>query len=150
MLSRPSFYIFLIISVLAILIGIVLVIFIQFDRGYIATDTDENFKQLQKQIVEHSFQKNLENNQPAEKKETVKQLIEQVKQDDLASSLVQSGQQQTSTEKEIERIKTLNQRDYREPYRMPAYSDRGYAYEDYESYWLRNNPWSPYYQPDQH
>lgn len=150
MLSRPSFHIFLTISVIAILIGIVLVIFTQFDRGYIATGKDENFKQLQMQIVEHSFQESLENNQPAAKKETVKQLIEQVKQDDLVSSRIQAGKPQTSTQKDIERIRELNQRDYRQQYRTPANANGGYAYEDYESYWLRNNPWSPYYQPDQH
>jgi exopolysaccharide biosynthesis protein len=155
MKSRPIFPLFLTLSVVFILIGIVLVIFTQFDRGYVAIDSENGItieqKELIKQISQAAARVNLNDSQIKKEIKTdsdVLTLIEQVKLDDTLSVSTENKKSQTLTDQEMARINHLNQQsDTVQKTAMPApYSSN--AYDDYQSYWLSNNPWSPDYNPN--
>ncbi len=156
MISRPIFHIFLALTVFFIVIGIALVIFTQFDRGYTVIENESGIttkqNKLVKQISQAATRMSLSDAQIQNKAQTdsnVLTLIEQVKQDDTDSDNTDDEQSQTATDQELARIHHLNQQDYRllKPSIAKPYSS---AYDDYQRDWLRNNPWSPDYNPNRH
>lgn len=152
MISRSIFHLFLSLSVIIILIGMVLVIFTQFDQGYVATDHQNlvNAKQSElikeiSQAVTHSTPDATAVKNEVRSDNNVLTLIEQVKTDDSA---VDHEKSQTVTDQEINRINQLNQRDYRNPQPLPASPYSSNSYDDYQQNWLINNPWNPQYDPN--
>ncbi len=155
MISRPIFHLFLTLSVVIILLGILLVIFTQFDREYVVIDSENrvNAKQnsLIKQISQTTAKISLDEtgSKNEDQNDTgVLNLIDQVKQDDSKVNIMSDGQSQTATDQEIARINHLNQQNYM-TYSTPGptpYSSNGY--DDYQRHWLSNNPWSADYTPN--
>lgn len=64
MTKNPIFSTFLILSTLIILVGILLIIFIQFDRGYVTFDNGSDFFQEQKNLIKHVYQTQVEPEAP--------------------------------------------------------------------------------------
>ncbi len=160
MISRPTFHTFLTLSVLVILIGIAVIIFTQFDRGSIALDDQQKDysgqQKLIRQIVEKTQQSNTEvkPRNPPVAQQSVLNLIEQVKSDDKDSNFIAGDTPKTVTDQEIARINQLNDQPYSTaqpsaPYPYSGYGyGNGYGYNNTQDYWLSNNPWSPYYDPN--
>jgi hypothetical protein len=157
MISRPIFHLFLTLSIVIILLGIVLVIFTQFDRGYVALDSENKvYAQQNAQINETpqtaaklgSTETHIKNED--QNNNGVLNLIEQVIQDDSKADNMSDEQSQTVTaiDQEIARINYLNQQDYRAHPTPKTYPYSSYGYDDYQNYWLSNNPWSPDYNPN--
>ena len=157
MISRPTFHLFLSLSILVILIGIALIIFTQFDRGSVATDTEQKDYSKQQELIHQiaetigqrdipptEVRKQVNTDQPAD--QSVLNLIEQVKHDDRTAKSADGDNQLTRTDQEIARINQLNRQTNAstQPYR--PYTNYGYGYNS-QDYYLSNNPWSPYYDP---
>jgi hypothetical protein len=155
MINRPFFHLFLSLSVLAILVGILFVIFTQFDRGYVAPIMRNNDQSKQQELIQQIVAKTkpgkkttLDTTANPSADQSVMHLIEQVKKDDKESELLDEENPQTETGQALERIKRLNQEPYSNSQRTAANPYSSYSYQNPEQYWLMNNPWSPYYDPN--
>lgn len=152
MVSRSIFHLFLTVAVIVILIGILSIIFIQFDRGYLALDSENEIERQQNQLIQQMYQGNqgnasikLTSEHQSQATADVINLIEQVKLDDLKSADRQVTP--SETDQDIARINRANQLNYTETANV---SDSQYPYYrqmDYQQYWLSHNPWSPDYSP---
>jgi hypothetical protein len=157
MISRPIFHLFLTLSVVIILLGIALIIFTQFDRGYVALDSENKVYAKQNALIKEISQATAKlgsketyiKNEDQNNNSTLT-LIEHVKQDDSKVDNMSDDQSQTVTaiDQEIARINHLNQQNYRGHPAPGPYPYSSYGYDDYQNYWLSNNPWSPDYNPN--
>jgi hypothetical protein len=155
MTSRPIFHLFLTLSVVIILLGIMIVIFTQFDRGYVVVDGENNVNTKQVELIKKISQAadKMSLDQPDNKSEdttgdSVLTLIEQVKQDDSKADIITGSKSPSVTDQEIARINHLNQQNYISQPTAYPYPYSSNSYDNYQSYWLSNNPWSPDYNPN--
>jgi hypothetical protein len=155
MKKRPIFHQFLTLTVLLILIGIVVVIFTQFDRGYVTVVRDNEITAKQYELINQiaKAESKISVSQTKVKNDvksnnSVLTLIEQVKQDDIVADHRDDDSLQTDTDKEIARINNLNHQNYVQQYPATPYPYSRNSYGNYQQYWLSNNPWSPDYNPN--
>jgi hypothetical protein len=155
MKKRPIFHLFLTLTVLLILIGIVVVIFTQFDRGYVTVVRDNEITEKQyeliKQIAKAGSKTSVNQTKvknDAKSNNSVLNLIDQVKQDDNASDHGGDDSLLTDTDREIARINNLNHQSYVQQHPATPYPYSRNSYGNYQQYWLSNNPWSPDYNPN--
>jgi hypothetical protein len=141
--KKSAFDLFLAFSILAILLGIAIIIFIQIDRGYVISgNSDEaDFKKLQQRLLLHL---------------TESDVVPDRKVASIAKR--QSGQASTS-DAEPSRLPVADTTPLLRTLKLdsaeaqtqtnPSLVDApaGNSYDDYAEYWLSRNPWSPDYQP---
>ncbi len=144
MVRKSLFDLFLFFSIVAILVGIVLIIFIQFDRGYVVsgTQSDADFEQQQNRLIEYLH----------ESKGTDKQNVDSTIPP-MASITIVPPESKPEVRQSAIVPQTLKLQTNTNPApvadssspteRPPEYL----SYDEYERYWLSQNPWSPDYQP---
>ena len=144
MVRKSLFDLFLFFSIIAILIGIALIIFIQFDRGYVVSDTHNNadFEQQQNRLIEYLHESTDAGNKGGDATNPALARINSAPaQPEIAENqpaiVPQTLKLQTNTSTATvadSSSSAANQSEYQ-------------SYEEYERYWLSQNPWSPDYQP---
>ena len=144
MVRKSLFDLFLFFSIVAILVGIVLIIFIQFDRGYVVSGTqnDSEFEQQQNRLIEYLH----------ESKGTGKQDVDSTIPPMASITIVpaepKTEEQQSAIVPQTLKLQTsTNPAPLADSSSSTAYQPEFLSYDEYERYWLSQNPWSPDYQP---
>ncbi len=144
MVKRSLFDWFLFFSIVTILVGIAMIIFIQFDRGYVVSSThsEADFGQQQNRLIEYLNESNDPSRQHGG---SINATLTQVDATPPALEGSQSiaAQVLPALEKQANTT-TASVTDAASTSAEPSIS---WSYDDYERYWLSQNPWSPDYQP---
>lgn len=147
MVKQPVFHLFLIVSVMAIIVGIMVVIFIQFDRGYVAQKSTEEDLKAQQALIEKFYQDATENElqKPQVGSKPVVSQQFQVSQPVYSENIsrVTAPIAPTVTPPRHPGYQRPNQDYFPTSEQQPYFS----SYDEYERYWLSTNPWSPDYVP---
>ena len=137
MAKNTPFDLFLAFAILAILLGIATIIFIQIDRGYVVSGVpgDATYEHQQHRLVEYLASEGKDSNQEIAAIAGSKP-GRQVEPQDTANGFDPTPLLQTLR---------LETREVSQP--EPATTTTQASLGDYELYWLSQNPWSPNYQP---
>ena len=144
MVRKSLFDLFLFFSIIAILIGIALIIFIQFDRGYVVSDTHDNadFEQQQNRLIKYLHESTDTSgkdggsaNQALAKINSVPAQPETSEHPPAVASQTLKLQTNTSTAAVAGSSSSA------------ANQSEHLSHDEYERYWLSQNPWSPDYHP---
>lgn len=144
-------------SIVIILIGILAIIFIQFDRGYVLNHSQTDFDNAQRNLINHFYQTQLS------EQETTKTPLNKKKQHDtteiqsdvITENVAPASQQDTKPANHAtpprplaqEQLSALDQIRNNNSIWQQRQAQNQYE-NDYQMRLLRNNPWSPYYQPE--
>jgi hypothetical protein len=170
MIKNSIFSTFLMLSILIILAGILFIIFIQFDRGYVSFNNGANYQQEQKNLINHIYKTQVQPTNNAVENPLVMKLnkatvVIQPQSETASLSVVEPQAPAAKTEiVEIQPAKVPAEKITIATYKtqpeniipaqpstpqisrniMPQKED-----DDYYAQLLRNNPWSPYYRAGQ-
>ena len=151
MITNSVLRLFLTLSIVIIVAGILVVVFVQFDRGYVFTGIDRDFQAEQHNLIKHEYLK-VGTMQPT----TSPSLSGLEKRDELVTGERGKNQETQSraagkSAAETSTPKSLPARPVPGPTASPAVADswrpRATAQSDYYTRLLRNNPWSPDFKP---
>jgi len=141
MAKNTAFDLFLALSILAILLGIAIIIFIQIDRGYVVSGVpgDATYERQQHRLVEYLASESKVRSQEVTPSATTQAGVQAEPQNPASAfdptPLLHTLRLETS---EVSAPQP-------EPSATTAQVQA--SLEDYEFYWLSQNPWSPNYQP---
>ena len=158
MINNSILRIFLILSIVIILLGILTIIFIQFDQGYVLMSTENDFHKEQRNLINHVYQTQVQEQSAgenplvmklnkatvviqtqADEKSAQKEPVEEIKPVEKKALTDELIQQQKTAIDQIRNNNSIWQQ---------RQAENDYA-NDYQMMLLRNNPWSPHYRPNQ-
>ena len=153
MASNSALRLFLIISIIIIMAGILLIVINQFDRGYVFIGEDTEFQAEQKKLIDHVYlSREQQQETPLAPVKTALQQSAPVVVPPPPLPLAEKPQEAMVKENppaavpapvapqpKISSAQDIFAENPWEPKYQPA--------NDYHSQLLRNNPWSPYYKP---
>lgn len=154
MITNPVLRTFLLLSILIILAGILLIIFIQFNRGYAINHQQTDFHAQQKNLINHVYQSQLQSNTTTSNplsvklKKTAIAIPTEPEEIDLQAQVTKDTRKNNETRASSD---TSRRKNLSSPQTLPVqrnyYWNQTHEAQDYQMSFLRNNPWSPYYDP---
>lgn len=151
MVTNSVLRMFLMLSIFTILAGILLIVFNQFDRGYVFVGEEQNFKDQQRNLINHVYQTQVEGDESADNplvmklnKATVVIQSEPESPPVVISEPKQVKPSQPPAQPVVKQPAPVNrpQPVASNPWQQPVSRT-----DDYYTQLLRNNPWSPHYKP---
>lgn len=156
MINNSILRLFLILSILIILLGILVIIFIQFDRGYVLMSTESDFHNEQRNLIDHVYQTQVQEPATADNPLVMKlnkaTVVIQTEADEKLPQQkpveeVKPVERKTSADELIQKQKTaIDQIRNNNSIWQQRQAHNDYQ-NDYQMMLLRNNPWSPHYKP---
>jgi|GEM_PF-980845 len=163
MVTNSILRLFLMFSILVIMAGILLIVYIQFDRGYVVMGFDPDYEREQQNLITHVYQNQLQASPAAtqthalQPRKTV-MVVEPAAQQAPAmtpapvapptppapsSTSLPPAIPTVSSQPRRLNVAPPEGRNQIEPEQQPT----AVPTEDYYTLLLRHNPWSPHYQP---
>ena len=151
MVSNSVLRSFLTLSILLIVTGILVIVFIQFDRGYVVLGLDKDFEEEQENLINHVYRNQLQAQESGlQKVAVVPTKTVMVVEPEAAPAMPQVDP--VITTPPVAQAPVMPPRRTPVPQAAKTQSENVWNTEqqnDYYSQLLRNNPWSPHFQPGQ-
>jgi uncharacterized membrane protein len=155
MVSNSILRLFLMMSILVIMTGILLIVYMQFDRGYVFIGFDSEYEKEQQNLISHVYQNQLDAKQAPAKPVALQP---------TKTVMIVEPEPQIETRAPVEPVSPPVAIAPPAPIAPPTVSSQprtlaqatpaddvwnNQAADDYYSQLMRHNPWSPYYKPGQ-
>ncbi len=160
MVTNSILRLFLMLSILVIMAGILLIVYIQFDRGYVVIGFDPEYEREQQNLITHVYQNQLQASTAPTQAHTLQprktvMVVEPAAQQapsmtpsPLAPPAPPSASLPAATPTVSSQPRMLNLATPEGQSQFETAKQQAMApTEDYYTLLLRHNPWSPHYQP---